>query len=106
MITGVDSGIIHSMSNHESLLKQAERLRNNLRDLLDLPNHAQARQVHSGIEQLISHLRAKKGRDVIDNTLKNIISNLERVEAEVMDFRHSNQLAGMCEDMRREASRL
>lgn len=94
------------MSNHESLLKQAERLRGNLRDLLDMPNHAQARQVHGNIEQLISHLRAKKSRDVIDNALKTIISSLERVEEEVMDFRHSNQLRGMCEDLRREAARL
>lgn len=77
-----------------------------MRDLLDMPNHPQARQVHGNIEQLINQLHAKKGRDVIDNTLKTIINSLERVDEEVMDFRHSNQLAGMCEGMRREAQRL
>ena len=81
-------------------------MRNNLRDLLDMPNHAQAKQVHHGIEQLIGHLHAGKSRDVIDSALKSIINSLERVEEEVMDFRHSNQLRGMCEDMRREAARL
>jgi hypothetical protein len=94
------------MSNHEMLLKQAERMRNNLHDLLDMPNHSQAKQVHSNIEQLISYLHAQKGRDVIDNALKTIISSLERVEEEVMDFRHSNQLIDTCKDLRREAARL
>ena len=94
------------MSNHDQLAKQAERVRNNLRDLLDQPDHSQARSVRQHVEALISELKQKKSRETIDSRLKTLISNLERVEEEVMDFRHSNQLKGLCEDMRRETQKL
>jgi hypothetical protein len=94
------------MSNHDSILKQAERMRNTLRDWLDQPGHAQARTVQQGIERLISDTRGKKSREALDNDLKQIISSLERVEEEVMDHHHSDQLINMCDDLRREASKL
>lgn len=94
------------MSNYDTILNQAERMRNTLRDWLDQPGHSQARTVQQNIERLISDVRGKKSREALDNDLKQIISSLERVEEEVMDHHHSNQLINMCEDLRREASRL
>ena len=94
------------MSSHDDIQRQAERMRNTLRDWLDQPNHGQARQVQSNIERLISDVRGKKSREALDNDLKQIIQSLERVEEEVMDHHHSDQLINMCEDLRREASRL
>ena len=94
------------MSSHDSLLRQAERLRNNFKDLVDMSEHAQARRVHSSIELLISNLHAKKSREAIDTILKQLISELQRVEEDVMDLRHSNQLIGLCENLNREASKL
>lgn len=94
------------MSNHDDILKQAERMRNTLKDWLDQPGHAQARAVQQNIERFISDVRGKKAREALDNDLKQIISSLERVEEEVMDHHHSDKLISMCDDLRREASRL
>ncbi len=71
-----------------------------------MSEHAQARRVHSSIELLISNLHAKKSREAIDTILKQLISELQRVEEDVMDFHHSNQLVSFCEDIQREAIRL
>ena len=81
-------------------------MRNTLRDWLDQPNHAQARQVVRDVEQVISDLRSKKSREAIDSRIKSVINSLERVEEEVMDFHHSNQLASMCENLRNQTSKL
>jgi len=94
------------MSNYDDLQRQAERMRNTCRDWLDQPNHAQARNMQQNIERFISDVRSKKAREALDADLKNIVNSLERVEEEVMDHHHSNQLISMCEDLRREASRL
>lgn len=94
------------MSNHDQLLQQAERMRNTCRDWLDQPNHSQAGQIQSNIERLISDLKQKKSRESIDNDLKNLISSLDRVNEEVMDHNHSDQLSSMCESMRNEARNL
>lgn len=94
------------MSAHDQMLNQAERMRNTLRDWLDQPNHSQARQVQQDIERLISDLKQKKNGSAVDNDLKTIMASLERVEEEVMDHHHSNQLRGQCEDMRRETRNL
>lgn len=81
-------------------------MRNTLRDWLDQPGHSQAKSVQQNIERLISDVRGKKSREALDNDLKQIVSSLERVEEEVMDHHHSNQLINMCDDLRREASKL
>lgn len=94
------------MSNYDSILSQAERMRNTLRDWLDQPGHSQARTVQQNIERFISDVRGKKSRDALDNDLKQIVQSLERVEEEVMDHHHSDKLISMCEDLRREASKL
>lgn len=94
------------MSNYDQVLRQAERIRGSLKDYLDQPNHSQARQVQQQVEGLISDIKQKKSRETIDNRLKSAISSLERVEEEVMDFHHSNQLKSWCEDMRRETRNL
>lgn len=94
------------MSNHDQLVGKAERIRNSLRDFLDQPGHSQARQVQQQVEGLISDLKQKKSRETIDSRLKTLISKLERVEEEVMDFNHSNQLRGLCEGMRADARNL
>lgn len=94
------------MSSYDDIQRQVERMRNTCRDWLDQPNHAQARNVQQGIERLFSDVRSKKSREALDSDLKQIVSSLERVEEEVMDHHHSNQLINMCEDLRREASRL
>lgn len=91
---------------HDQLVQQAERMRNTLRDWLDQPNNAQAKQVQSNVERLISDAKAKKSREALDNDLKNIVQSLERVEEEVMDHHHSDKLISMCEDMRRDARNL
>lgn len=92
--------------NYDTLQQQAERMRNTLKDWLDQPNHAQARNVQQNIERLITDVRGKKAREALDADLKNIIGSLERVEEEVMDHHHSDQLINMCEDMRRAAQKL
>jgi hypothetical protein len=94
------------MSNHDDILRQAERMRNTLRDLLDQPNHPQARTVQQNVERLISDTRAKKGREALDADLKNIRHSLEHVESDVMDQPDSHRLIDMCEELRQEASRL
>lgn len=91
---------------HDQLVQQAERMRNTLRDWLDQPNHAQAKQVQSNVERLISDAKGKKNREALDNDLKNIVQSLERVEEEVMDHHHSDKLISMCEDMRKDARNL
>lgn len=90
------------MSTHDQMLSQAERMRNTCKDWLDQPGHAQAKQVQQGIERLISDLKQKRDGNSIDNDLKTIISSLDRVEEEVMDHHHSDQLKSQCEDMRRD----
>lgn len=92
--------------NHDQLLNQAERMRNTLRDWLDQPSHAQARTVEQSVERLIGDIRSKKPREALDANLRNIVDALRRVEEEVMDFHHSNQLISMCENLRNQASRL
>lgn len=94
------------MTNYDDIQRQAERMRNTLRDWLDQPNHPQARNVQQNVERLISDIRGKKAREALDADLKNIMSSLERVEEEVMDHHHSDSLVNMCEDLRREASKL
>lgn len=91
---------------HDQLQQQAERMRNTLRDLLDQPNHNQAKQVQSNVERLISDIKSKKSREAIDSDLKNIMQSLERVDEEVMDHHHSDKLIGNCEDLRKEARNL
>jgi hypothetical protein len=88
------------MSNHEEMLKQAERIRNNFKDLVDQPNTSEAQSIRNEIEGLVSDLRAKKDGRSIENRLKNLEHHLKGLNQEIMDFRHSNQIAGMCEDMR------
>lgn len=91
---------------HDQLAQQAERMRNTLRDLLDEPNHAQAKQVKSNIKRLISDVKAKKSREALDADLKSIVQSLERVDGVVMDHHHSDKLISMCEDMRKDARNL
>ena len=91
---------------HDNMLRNAERMRNTLRDWLDQPNHAQAKSAQQAVERLISDIRAKKSRDALDNDLKSAVSVLERIEEEVMDHHHSNKLISMCEDLRRDAAKL
>lgn len=81
-------------------------MRNTLRDWLDQPGHSQAKTAQQAVERLISDVRGKKSREALDNDLKQIISSLERVEEEVMDHHHSDKLIGMCDDLRREATKL
>ena len=88
------------MSSHDEMLKQAERMRNNFKDLVDLPNESEARYLRQEIEGLVSDLSAKKSGMAIDNRLKNLEHHLKELNQEIMDFNHSNMLAGMCEDMR------
>lgn len=92
--------------NHDQLLSQVERLRGTLRDWLDQPEHAQARSVQQAIDRLVSDIRAKKPREALDSDLRTVVGMLQRVEEEVMDHHHSNQLVSMCENLRRDASRL
>lgn len=87
------------MSSYDDLLRQAERMRNNFKDLVDQPNESEARYLRSEIENLISELKAQKSGDAIERRLKNMEHHFKELNQEVMDFRHSNQLAGMCEDM-------
>lgn len=94
------------MSSYDQCTRQAEKLRNNLKDFLDQPNDAHARQVMQQVEGLVSDLKQKKSREAIDNRLKIIIGNLDRVDGEVMDFHHSDQLKGTCEDLRSAAAKL
>lgn len=81
-------------------------MRNTLRDWLDQPNHGQARAAQEAVERLISDARSKKSREALDNDLKQIVASLQRVEEAVMDHHHSDRLISMCDDLRREASRL
>lgn len=71
-----------------------------------MPGHSQAKAVQQNIERLISDVRGKKSREALDNDLKQIVQSLERVEEEVMDHHHSDKLISMCDDLRREASKL
>lgn len=87
------------MSTYDDMVRQAERLRNNFRDLVDQPNEREAQYLRSEIEGLISELKAKKNGDAIERRLKNMEHHFKQLNQEVMDFRHSDQLAGMCEDM-------
>ncbi len=92
--------------NHDDHVRKAERIRGSLRDYLDQPNHAQARQALQYVEALIGDLKQKKSRETIDSRLRALIAHLQRVEEEVMDFRHSNLLIGWCEDLRNTARNL
>lgn len=94
------------MSDHDQLHKKAQLVQSKFKDYVDQPNHSQARTAFNEIGGLISDIRGKKPGSHIDNRLKSVIRYLEDIEEEVMDFRHSNLIAGMCEDMRREAARL
>lgn len=91
---------------HDQLVQQAERMRNTLRDWLDQPNHAQAKQVQGNVDRLISDAKGKKSRESLDNDLRSVIQSLERVEEEVMDHHHSDKLISMCEDMRKDVRNL
>lgn len=92
--------------NHEEHVRKAERMRGSLKDYLDQPNHAQARQAMQHLDVLIGDLKQKKSRETIDSRLRTLIAHLQRVEEEVMDFQHSNLLVGLCEDMRSSARNL
>lgn len=92
--------------NHDQLLNQVERVRSTCRDWWDQPGHGQARNVEQNIDRLVSDIRGKKPREALDADLRNVISALQRVEEEVMDHHHSNQLISMCETLRSQASRL
>jgi hypothetical protein len=94
------------MASYEQMLTQAERMRNNFKDLVDQPNDGSARSVFSEIEGLVSDLKAKKSGMTIDNRLKNLEQRLKHLNEEVMDFRHSNMLADTCNDMRRDTRNL
>ena len=90
------------MSDHDSLLKRAMLIQSKTKDYLDQQGHEQALRVTNEINALISDLRGKKPGSHIDNRLKSVIRYFEDLEEEVMDFRHSNLIAGMCEEMRSE----
>lgn len=92
--------------NHDQLLGQVERLRGACRDWWDQPGHGQARNVEQNIDRLVSDIRAKKAREALDADIRNVIGALQRVDEEVMDHHHSNQLASMCENLRSQASKL
>lgn len=94
------------MATHDDLLKQAERMRNTLKDWLDQPGHSQAKAVEQAIASLMGNIHQKKPREALDAALKNVIAALERVEEEVMDFHHSNQLISTCENLRHDAAKL
>jgi hypothetical protein len=88
------------MSNYDDMLNQAQRMRNNFKDLVDQPNESEAQYVHNEIEGLVSDLSAKKNGMTVDNRLKNLEHHLRQLNQEIMDYYHSNMLADMCEDMR------
>jgi hypothetical protein len=88
------------MSNHDEMLRQAERMRNNFKDLVDQPNDGAARAVFSDIEGLVSDLKSKKNGMTIDNRLKNLEQHLRNLNEQVMDFNHSDMLADNCQNMR------
>ncbi len=94
------------MSSHDDLHKKAQIIQSRFKDFVDQPNHSQARSAFNEINGLISDIRGQKPGSHIDSRLKSVIRYLENLEEEVMDFRHSNLISGMCEDMRREAARL
>jgi hypothetical protein len=94
------------MSDHDQITRKAELIRSKFKDYLDDANNSQARQVQGDIEGLVSDAKGKKSRETIENRLRNIISGLERLEDEAMDFRHSDQIKGMCEDLRRDTAKL
>lgn len=92
--------------NHDQLAQQAERMRNTFRDYLDQPNHSQANNVLRDINELISDLKGKKGRDVVDSRLRQIMDKARQIDEEVMDVHHSSAIAGLCEQMRGQARNL
>jgi hypothetical protein len=94
------------MSLYDDMLQQAERMRNNFKDLVDEPNESEAQYVHSEIEGLVSDLSSKKSGTTVDNRLKNLEHHLRQLNQEIMDYNHSNMLADMCEDMRRHTREL
>lgn len=94
------------MSNHDQLAQAAERMRNNFKDYLDQPNHSHATNVMRDINELISDLKGKKGRDAVDARLRAIMDNVKRLDQEIIDVHHSSAIAGLCEQMRREAAKL
>ena len=67
------------MSHHDQLVRQAEKVRENLRDLLDQPDNSQARNVLQHVDALINELKQKKTSERIDSRLKTIISKLEHL---------------------------
>lgn len=87
------------MSMYDEFLNQAVRMRNNFKDLVDQPNEPEARYLRGEIENLISELKAKKSGDAIERRLKDMEHHFKELNQEVMDWNHSNQLRGMCEDM-------
>ena len=94
------------MSNHDQLAQAAERMRNNFKDYLDQPNHSQATSVMRDINELISDLKGKKGRDAVDARLRQIMDKVRQVDGEVMDVHHSSAIAGLCDQMRNQARNL
>lgn len=94
------------MSNHDQLTQAAERMRNNFKDYLDQPDNSQAANVMSDINELIGDLKSKKGRDAVDSRLRTIMASVKRLDQEIIDVNHSSAIAGLCEQMRREAAKL
>lgn len=85
----------------EEIHKQAEVMRNKLRNYLDEPNHPKAQTLVKEVEQLINDARQKKNPLSVENRVKTIIRQLEGfVDDVIMDFRHRDELIKHSDNMR------
>lgn len=94
------------MSDYNQIIIQAERMRNNFKDLVDQPNSPEAHYIMNEIEGLVGDAKSQKSGMAIENRLKNLEHHFKELDQTIMDYSHSNMLADMSEELRQEAHNL
>lgn len=85
----------------DNVHKQAEDMRNRLKNYIDQPGHDLARQLVREVEQLITEIKQQKHPLTIENRVKEIIKRLEAfVDDTIMDYRHIDEMIKHSNQMR------
>jgi hypothetical protein len=91
------------MENHyQEALKQAKRLENDIKNLLDDKNHSISRSLLDQSRKLVSDINAKRSPQSLESHLKSLQALLHQARDQgelIMDQRHISSLHGGYEDL-------